>query len=68
MKSRDRLASWRIFPQALLLLLLLVAPAGAQQPRAATAPNPQAPNLKMPTPLGIQRGTALDLTLTGTNL
>jgi hypothetical protein len=31
-------------------------------------PNPQAPTLKPPVPLGMQRGTTLDLTLTGTNL
>jgi hypothetical protein len=31
-------------------------------------PNPQAPNLAMPVPLGVQRGNTLDLTLTGTNL
>ncbi|MFN4258874.1 MAG: hypothetical protein ACK4RK_06220 [Gemmataceae bacterium] len=31
-------------------------------------PNPQAPTLAMPAPLGIQRGTELELTLTGTNL
>src|SRR5262249_52450553 len=32
------------------------------------APNPQAPTLAPPVPLGMTRGTALDLTLTGTNL
>jgi dienelactone hydrolase len=37
-----------------------------QQP--ALAPNPQAPTLKTVVPLGIQRGTTLDLVLTGTNL
>src|SRR5262249_18639086 len=31
-------------------------------------PNPQAPTLNMAVPLGMQRGTTLDLTLTGTNL
>ena len=31
-------------------------------------PNPQAPKLDMPVPLGIQRGTSLELTLTGANL
>jgi hypothetical protein len=39
----------------------------AGQPKPP-APNPQAPNLKMPAPLGAQRGTTLDLTLTGANL
>jgi hypothetical protein len=32
------------------------------------APNPLAPTLNMPTPLGVQRGVPLDLTLTGANL
>ena len=36
------------------------------QPPAA--PNPQAPTLNPVVPLGVQRGTAIDLTLTGTNL
>src|SRR5215510_3210857 len=31
-------------------------------------PNPNAPNLNMPGPMGMQRGTALDLLLTGGNL
>jgi hypothetical protein len=31
-------------------------------------PNPQAPTLATPVPLGVQRGTTLDLTLTGSNL
>jgi hypothetical protein len=30
--------------------------------------NPQAPNIAMPVPMGMQRGTSLELTLTGTNL
>jgi hypothetical protein len=34
----------------------------------AVPPNPQAPTLKPVVPLGMQRGTTLDLTLTGTNL
>jgi hypothetical protein len=38
-----------------------------KQPPPA-APNPQAPLLKAPVPLGMQRGTTLDLTLTGSNL
>jgi hypothetical protein len=33
-----------------------------------TPPNPQAPVLAAPVPLGMQRGTKLDLTLTGSNL
>ena len=47
---------------ATALAALLAGPAAAQ------APNPQAPTLNPVVPGGIQRGTALDLTLTGTNL
>jgi dienelactone hydrolase len=38
-----------------------------QQP-PPLAPNPQAPTLKPVVPLGVQRGTTLDVVLTGTNL
>jgi hypothetical protein len=44
---------------------LAVGPASAQPP--APAP-PQAPTLAPVVPLGMQRGTALEVTLTGTNL
>lgn len=59
----------RRFPSPVLpLLALLALPAGTPaQPPAALA-NPLAPTLAMPVPLGIQRGSTLDLTLTGTNL
>jgi hypothetical protein len=40
----------------------------AQQPPPQGPPNPQAPVLAQPAPMGMQRGTTLDLTLTGTNL
>jgi hypothetical protein len=39
-----------------------------QAPVPVVPPNPQAPTLNQPTPLGAQRGTSLELTLTGTNL
>src|SRR5207253_1124789 len=39
-----------------------------QKPPPPVLPNPQAPILAMPVPLGMQRGTSLDLLLTGTNL
>src|ERR1700687_3767511 len=39
-------------------------PASAQAP--PTPPNPQAPVLAMPAPMGMQRGTSLELNLTGT--
>jgi hypothetical protein len=48
------------------LLVLSAGPAPAQIP--PTPPNPQAPVLAVPAPLGMQRGTKLDLTLTGSNL
>jgi hypothetical protein len=50
---------------ALVIVLALDAPA---QPPPPAVPDPQAPTLNMPAPVGIQRGTGLDLTLTGTNL
>lgn len=46
-------------------LALSAAPAVAQPPAPA---NPQAPTLNPAVPLGMQRGTTLELTLTGTNL
>ena len=49
-------------------LLLLWAGIGRAQQPGAIPPNPQAPVLKPPVPLGMQRGSTLDLTLTGTNL
>ena len=50
--------------------VLLCAPeqGWTQKQPPPLAPNPQAPLLKAPVPLGMQRGTTLDLTLTGTNL
>jgi hypothetical protein len=53
---------------AFLFILIPVTGVQAQKEPAPLKPNPQAPTLNMPVPLGIQRGTALDLTLTGTNL
>ncbi len=40
----------------------------SQKPPVPLVPNPLAPVLKSPVPMGMQRGTTLDLTLTGTNL
>jgi hypothetical protein len=40
----------------------------AQKPPPPVKPNPLAPVLAAPAPLGMQRGTSLELTLTGTNL
>jgi hypothetical protein len=59
------------FHAATLVLAALLSPATnswAQKAAAPIQPNPLAPVLDMPVPLGIQRGAALDLTLTGKNL
>ncbi len=58
-------------PLALLSVLALVGrpgPLDAQPPPPVLPPNPQAPTLAPVSPLGVQRGTKLELTLTGTNL
>jgi hypothetical protein len=47
--------------------LLAAGPIGAQPP-PPPKPNPAAPVLKPVAPYGVQRGTAIDLTLTGTNM
>src|SRR5262249_9974319 len=52
---------------ALLALALAAAPAPAQQP-PPVPPNPLAPVLKPIAPLAMQRGTTLDVTLTGADL
>jgi hypothetical protein len=64
--SRRRLL--RAVLPALFAALGLAAPAPAQAPSPLSQPQPQAPVLAPPTPFGVQRGTTLDLTLTGTNL
>jgi len=40
----------------------------AQVPPSVILPPPQAPSLNHPTPLGVQRGTTIELNLTGVNL
>lgn len=56
----------------LLALFALIfseaSPSWAQKPPPPPPPNPLAPTLTMPFPMGMQRGTTLDLVLTGTNL
>jgi hypothetical protein len=42
--------------------------AAARAQQFVAKPNPQAPNIAMPAPVGVQRGSSLELTLTGTNL
>ncbi|HTU23490.1 MAG TPA: PPC domain-containing protein, partial [Gemmataceae bacterium] len=51
----------------LVLFLVRIGVAQAQKPPALPI-NPLAPVLKPTAPMGMQRGTTLDLTLTGTNL
>jgi hypothetical protein len=51
---------------AAVFLLAEPGPTGAQP--KPLVPNPQAPVLKAPFPMGAQRGSTFDLTLTGTNL
>ncbi len=55
----------RGFLAVLLLVSLCLGESLAQKPPPV---NPQAPVLKSAFPLGMQRGTTLDLTLTGSNL
>src|SRR5690349_5695059 len=51
------------------ILAITTLPSSAQaQVPAPVRPNPLAPTLSPTVPLGVQRGTSLDLTLTGTNL
>lgn len=52
----------------LALFFALLTPAVAQPPLPPLPPNPQAPTLAPVLPLGMQRGTKLEITLTGTNL
>ncbi|HEY7329256.1 MAG TPA: PPC domain-containing protein [Gemmataceae bacterium] len=63
----------RCFPGYMCLwiafvLILVCRGDGQAQKAPAPAINPQAPVLKPALPTGMQRGTTLDLTLTGTNL
>lgn len=51
-----------------LLLVLLLAFTGTGEAQKGAPPAPQAPTLNIVMPLGIQRGTSLDLALTGANL
>jgi hypothetical protein len=67
MKTRPRWFVARLAGPAMLALLAASVP-GRAQPVPPTAPNPQAPVLNMPVPLGMQRGTSMELTLTGANL
>src|SRR5262249_39679911 len=58
--------SYRVLLLACCTALLPASQAPAQPP--TLAPNPQAPNLAMPFPMGAKRGGPIELALTGTNL
>jgi hypothetical protein len=62
---KKRSSSGRPYRAVVTLSTLLIAAARLQ---AQVPPNPLAPNLAMPAPMGMQRGTSLELTLTGTSL
>ncbi|MCI0461605.1 MAG: hypothetical protein L0Z62_32040, partial [Gemmataceae bacterium] len=62
-----RFLSHLTFPALVLLACSSGQDAWAQKP-VPVKPNPQAPVLSPVVPLGMQRGTALEVTLTGTNL
>jgi hypothetical protein len=53
---------------AVVVWLAVRTEAQAQKPPVLLPPNPQAPVLAMPSIMGMQRGTTLELTLTGSNL
>jgi hypothetical protein len=53
---------------SIVATLFLTLAVRAQQPPPPPVPNPAAPTIAMPFPMGLQAGTALELTLTGTNL
>jgi len=57
-----------IFFLALGLFLACQSNSWGQKPPPPVPPNPQAPVLNMLSPTGLQRGTTLELTLTGANL
>lgn len=59
----------RDFLRGLLILCLMgVVSTGWAQAPAPVPPNPQAPTINMTGPMGMQRGTTMELTLTGANL
>jgi hypothetical protein len=59
---------YQILSGSASLAVFLLASAALGQNPPPVKPNPQAPTLGMAVPLGMPRGTTLDLTLTGTNL
>ncbi|HLW68905.1 MAG TPA: hypothetical protein VKS79_26575 [Gemmataceae bacterium] len=51
-----------------LILFFFALPATAQPPAFVIPPDPQAPTISLPNPLGASPGTTVEVTLTGTNL
>jgi hypothetical protein len=68
MNSRRSCFAKHLAVTALIFAFCFNTRSSAQKAPALGQPNPQAPVLNMPVPLGAQRGTALELTLTGSNL
>ncbi len=68
MNVRRLRLSGRVVLAALIVGIATTGDGRAQKAPAPPQPNPQAPVLAAPLPLGVQRGTTLDLTLTGSNL
>jgi hypothetical protein len=66
--NRSRCLSACLVVVAVLLCQLTWTGSGRAQKKPTPAVNPQAPVLQPAVPLGMQRGTTLDLTLTGSNL
>ncbi|MBI3407885.1 MAG: PPC domain-containing protein [Planctomycetes bacterium] len=57
-----------VIPLSLCVCLGSPSVSWGQKPPPPVPPNPQAPVLAMPAPMGMQRGTTMDLVLTGANL
>jgi hypothetical protein len=63
-----RLIMWNVQVALTLAVGLLLATEGSAQKKKPPAGPPQAPVVNMPVPMGVQRGTTLELNLTGANL
>jgi hypothetical protein len=60
---------WQWLSLGLAIIFLgPVSPTWGQKPPPPIPPNPLAPTVAMPFPMGMQRGTTLEVVLTGTNL
>src|SRR5262245_15512636 len=68
MRMRTIFQICSVIPLSLFVCLGSPSAALGQKPPPPVPPNPQAPVLALPAPMGMQRGTALDLVLTGANI